>query len=73
MKQVGIRRERPIAMQASGTALADGARFCETMARLAGIGLMRQGVYRFKSHQAANALDDDCLARAMGRLAARRA
>ena len=73
MKQVGSRREPPIALQASGAGLRDGARFSETVARLAGIGFVPKGVYRFKSHEAANRHDLECLARAMARLAAQRA
>jgi hypothetical protein len=72
MITVGHRRERPIARQSDGTYLAEGARFSETIARLAKSTFIPKGVYRFRSHMDANKQQDDCLARGMGRLAAER-
>ena len=60
-------------MRASGALLSNGARFSEAVSRIARTAFIPKGVYRFKSHEAANRYDQDCLARAMGRLAAERA
>jgi hypothetical protein len=60
-------------MLASGTLLAEGARFSESVWQLAPIAFIAKGVYRFKSHESANRFDQDCLAAAMASLAARRA
>jgi len=72
MKTVGIRREPQITEQASGDALTAGARFSESLSRLAPSTFIPKGVYRFKSHEAANKHQQDCLARGMGLLAAGR-
>jgi len=70
MKRVGRRLEPPpIAAKPSGALLAEGARFSESMARLAPVGIMPKGVYRYKSHEEANRHAQECLARAMARLA----
>jgi hypothetical protein len=48
----------------SGESLAVGARFSESLSMLAGAKastFMRKGVYRFKSHEEANAHQLDCL------------
>ena len=73
MKIVGHRRESAISSQATGALLAEGARFNETMARLAPSTFVPKGIYRFKSHEAANQHEQDCLVRGMGQLAAERA
>ncbi|MBK7663695.1 MAG: hypothetical protein IPJ21_09170 [Sterolibacteriaceae bacterium] len=73
MKQVGTRRDPAIEMQASGRLLAEGARFNETVARLSPTTFIPKGVYHFRSHQEANLHEQECLARGMGRLAAKRA
>lgn len=75
MRQVGNRTIPDLADAPSGSLLAEGARFSEDIARLAGVhavGLIPKGVYRFKSHAEQNAMDDECLARAMAELAERR-
>jgi len=72
MRTVGIRREQQITAHASGDALATGARFSESLSRLAPSTFIPKGVYRFKSHEAANKHQQDCLARGMGLLAAGR-
>lgn len=73
MKQVGKRREAPLSGQASAALLVEGARFNETMARLAPSTFIPKGVFRFKSHEAMNQHQLDCLVLGMGRLAAERA
>jgi len=72
VKQVGSRREREMSVQASGTWLAEGARFSESMAGLAPTTFIPKGVYRYRSHDAANRHAQDCLALGMGLLAAGR-
>jgi len=73
MKQVGARREPEIVAQASGLLLEQGARFNETLSRLAPSTFVPKGVYRFRSHEEANRHGQDCLVRGMGLLAAERA
>jgi len=58
---------------ATGALLAEGARFNETISHLAKTTFVPKGVYRFKSHEAANRHEQDCLVRGMGQLAAERA
>lgn len=72
MRQVGVRREPQIVAQASGLLLEQGARFNETLSRLAPSTFVPKGVYRFRSHEEANRHEQDCLARGMGLLAAER-
>ena len=72
MRTVGIRREPQITEHASGDALITGARFSESLSRLAPSTFIPKGVYRFKSHEAANKHQQDSLARGMGLLAAGR-
>jgi hypothetical protein len=73
VKIVGSRREPAIAGRASGEALATGARFSESLAALAKSTFIPKGVYRFKTHEAMNKHQEDCLARGMGLLAIERA
>lgn len=73
MKTVGQRRASAISAQATGSLLAEGARFSETISHLAKTTFVPKGVYRFKSHEAANQHEQDCLVRGMGQLAAERA
>jgi hypothetical protein len=72
MIKVGHRQERPIAMQAEGTLLAEGALFSETISHLAKSTFIPKGVYRFRAHKDANRQQDDCLAQGIGRLAVER-
>ncbi len=72
MKTVGSRRQPEITARADGRSLAAAARFNESIARLAQSTFIPKGVYRFKSHEAANKHQQDCLARGMGLLAVRR-
>jgi hypothetical protein len=73
MKTVGHRRQPELHAHASGEALAAGARFSESIAHLAGSTFIPKGVYRFRTHEAANKHQEECLARGMARLAAERA
>jgi hypothetical protein len=73
MKQVGSRREPALAINASGVLLAEGARFNETISRLAPTTFIPKGIYRFPTHEAANQHAADCLALGLGQLAATRA
>ena len=72
MKTVGKRRERPLAIVATGALLAEGSRLSESVAALAQSTFVPKGVYRYKSHEDANRHHLDCLAHGMGRLAAQR-
>jgi hypothetical protein len=72
MKTIGSRRQPEMTAHASGEALAAGARFSESIAHLAKSTFIPKGIYRFKSHEAANKHQQDCLARGMGLLAVKR-
>lgn len=72
MKQVGSRRERELSHRASGALLAEGARFSESIAQLSPTTFMPKGLYRYRSHDAANQHAQDCLTLGMGLLAAER-
>jgi hypothetical protein len=72
MRKVGERQEPTLAYLASGVLLAEGARFSQTMAKLAPCTFIPKGVYRFASHEDANRHQQDCLVRGMGLLAAQR-
>ena len=63
MKTIGSRRQPE---------MAAGARFSESIAHLAKSTFIPKGIDRFKSHEAANKHQQDCLARGMGLLAAAR-
>jgi hypothetical protein len=52
--------------------LAEGARFSEAISQLSKSTFVPKGVYRFRSHEAANRHAEDCLVEGMGRLAAAR-
>ncbi len=72
MRFVGTRHPPQIERRANGAALADGARFSESLSHWVPSTFIPKGVYRFKSHQDANKHQQDCLARGMGLLAAKR-
>jgi hypothetical protein len=72
IRQVGSKRERKLTVNASGALLAEGARFSEAISRLSQTTFVPKGIYRFRSHEAANRHAEDCLVRGMGRLAATR-
>jgi hypothetical protein len=63
-------------LHASGDALAEGARFSESVVALCStdaVSFIPKGVVRFASHEEANAADAKALARSMAELARRRA
>lgn len=72
MRTIGSRREPVLVPAASGTLLAEGARFSELIAWLAPTTFVPKGLYRFRSHDEANRHELDCLARGMGALANQR-
>jgi hypothetical protein len=72
MRQVGSRRLRGLVLNASGKLLTEGARFNESISRLSETSFVPKGIYRFRSHDAANRHAEDCLVHGMGRLAATR-
>jgi hypothetical protein len=72
MRVVGSRREPQITAHPSGEALAAGALFSGSLAALAKSTFIPKGVYRFKTHEAMNRHQEDCLARGMGLLAIER-
>jgi hypothetical protein len=72
MRRVGSKSERTLALNASGVLLAEGARFSEAISRLSPTTFVPKGIYRFRSHDAANRHAEDCLVRGMARLAATR-
>ena len=73
MRRVGSRRQREVALEASGPLLKEGARFNEAVSWLSQSTFVPKGVYRFASHEVANQHAEDCLVRGMARLAATRA
>jgi hypothetical protein len=60
-------------LHASGAALAAGARFSVSIAHLAKSTFIPKGVYRFKTPEAANKHQQECLARGMSLSAVERA
>jgi hypothetical protein len=74
MRTVGRRTERPITFAASGSLLAEGARFNDEIHRLptGSRTFIPKGVYRFKSHEDANRFDLDCLTKGMVEIARER-
>jgi hypothetical protein len=72
MRQVGSRTERGLAHEASGSLLIEGARFNEAISKLTQSTFVPKGIYRFRSHEAANQHAEDCLVRGMVLLAAMR-
>jgi hypothetical protein len=73
MKQVGKRKECPLTLEANGAALASSVAFSADLTELAGGRVMfPKGVFRYKSHEEANAHEAACLAEGMARLAKER-
>jgi hypothetical protein len=68
MRTVGTRKERAITFNASAELLTEGARFNDELQRLptGGQTFIPKGLYRFRTHEEANAID---LARLAGGLA----
>ena len=63
MRTIGHRKERPITFSASATLLLEGARFNDEVHRLptGRSTFIPKGVFRFKSHEAANQHQQACL------------
>ncbi len=72
MKVVGRRVEPAVRRETSAAHLIDAALLGEALAHLAPLGLMRKGVYRFKTHAQANQHQGHCLAERMAALARQR-
>lgn len=75
MKIVGHRETRPLTFFASATALAEGGRFNDDLAKLltGGSAFIPKGLYRFKTQAEANSHSENCLAEGMAQLALDRA
>ena len=75
MRTVGHRKERPISPMASGTLLAEGARFNDEIHRLptGNTTSIPKGVYRFMTHAEANQHQLECLVNGMVQVARERA
>jgi len=75
MRVIGRRVEAPLSFSASGTLLAQGARFNDDLRGLptGDASYIPKGIYRFRTHEEADAHAQKCLADCMARLAARRA
>lgn len=73
MRQVGNHLERPMTAAPSGSALASTLAFTEDLAALSsGWIFFPKGVFRYKSHEEANAHQAACLAEGMAQLAKER-
>lgn len=74
MRTVGHRKERPITFSASAELLMEGARFNEEIHRLptGATTFIPKGVFRFKTHEAANQHQQQCLAEGMALIASER-
>lgn len=74
MRTIGHRAERPVTFSASGTLLAEGARFNDELHRLptGNRTFVPKGLYRFKSFDEANRHDLECIAAGMAQAAADR-
>jgi hypothetical protein len=62
-----------LALEASESLLIECARFNEVISKLTQSTFVPKGIYRFRSHEAANQHAEDCLVQGMGLLAATRA
>ncbi|MCK6391438.1 MAG: hypothetical protein L6Q40_10540 [Azonexus sp.] len=71
MRSVGRRKERPVGLEISGRQLVEGARFNDEIHRLPSghTSFVPKGIYRFKTHEAANQHQRECLAQGMAKLA----
>ena len=75
MRSVGRRIERPLAKAPSGELLAEGARAMDALRAFPGgdVAFIPKGVYLFMTLEEADRHWEECLARAMARLARIRA
>jgi len=67
MRIIGNRQEKPISFSASGAALSEGTRFNDDIHRLpsGSTTCIPKGVYRFKTHEAADEFLATCIANAI--------
>lgn len=74
MRIVGQRKEHPITFSASASLLAEGARFNDEIHRLptGNETFIPKGIFRFKTHEAANRQQLDCLVASMVQAALKR-
>lgn len=74
MRAIGHRKERPITFSASATLLLEGAHFNDEIHRLPTgcSSFIPKGVFRFKSHEAANQHQQACLIEGMAQIALKR-
>ncbi len=74
MRIVGNRNIRPLSFHGSSDLLTEGARFNDELQQLPGgnCARVRKGVYCFKTHEAANSHDSECIANGMAKLALER-
>jgi hypothetical protein len=75
MRIIGHRKEHPITFSASAALLLEGARFNDQIHLLpsGSSTCIPKGVFRFKSHEAANAHQQNCLVENMVQVALGRA
>ncbi len=75
MRTIGQRKQRPISFSASAALLEEGARFNDEIHRLptGNTTFIPKGVFRFKTHDAANRQQLECLAAGMAKIARERA
>lgn len=73
LRVIGRRKTRPITFHASGALLAEGARFNDEIHKLPGgnVTCIPKGVYRFKTHEEANAHGLKCVADAIAQITKR--
>lgn len=74
MRTIGKRKESPIIFSASSSLLLEGASFNDEIHRLptGNSSLIPKGVYHFKTHEAANAHQLNCLIEGMAKIALNR-
>ena len=74
MKTIGSRKEPPLSRLASGSLLAEGARFNDEIHRLptGSSSFMPKGLFRFMTHAEANQQQSECLAIGMAKIARER-
>lgn len=61
MRTVGTRKERQLTMHASGKLLLEGAKFNSDMQKIQSTFRFPKGVYRYMTHEEANAHMTDCV------------
>ncbi len=72
VRTVGRRRERELSLKARGDLLHEGAVFVTEMAKIRSCLRFPQGLYRYKTHEEADAHWQDCLADNIARVSGKR-